>query len=298
MIEKYQLMWTEKANHTIALMARLLTVSRSGYYAWTQRRDTPPPATLRRDQIREQVKASHDNSNGVNGLRRIRAELAAAGVHTSEGAVRARMAELGIFGVQPRTSKRTTIAADDAEQRPDLIRRDFTTGGTPGARLVGDITYLRTSEGWLYLATVIDLATRMVIGWSMAEHMRTTLICDALSMAHQHGHVAPGAIFHSDRGSQYTSVEYTALAACLDVRLSVGRTGSCHDNAVAESWFSMLKNEMYHRTKFATRARARFAVMQYIEVFYNRRRLHSSLGYQTPATAWTEYQTRQTATAA
>ena len=98
--------------------------------------------------------------------------------------------------------------------------------------------------------------------------------------------------------AQYTSVEYTALAACLDVRLSVGRTGSCHDNAVAESWFSMLKNEMYHRTKFATRARARFAVMQYIEVFYNRRRLHSSLGYQTPATAWTEYQTRQTATAA
>ena len=138
----------------------------------------------------------------------------------------------------------------------------------------------------------------MVVGWAMAEHMRTELISAALRMAHTHGHLAPGAVFHSDRGSQYTSADYAALAGQFGVQLSVGRTGSCHDNAVAESWFSMLKNEMYYRHRFATRAQARLHVMQYIEVFYNRRRLHSSLGYQTPATAWTEYQTRQTATAA
>ena len=141
------------------------------------------------------------------------------------------------------------------------------------------------------------LHSRMVVGWAMAPHMRTELISSALRMAHTHGRVAPRAIFHSDRGSQYTSAEYAAVAAELDIRLSVGRTGSCLDNAVAESWFSMLKNEMYHRRSFATRTQARFHVMQYIEVFYNRRRRHSTLGYRTPADVHAEH-TRQTAAAA
>ena len=164
--------------------------------------------------------------------------------------------------------------------------------------LVGDITYLRTGEGWLYLATVIDLHSRMVVGWAMAEHMRTELISAALRMAHTHGHLAPGAVFHSDRGSQYTSADYAALAGQFGVQLSVGRTGSCHDNAVAESWFSMLKNEMYYRHRFATRAQARLHVMQYIEVFYNRRRRHSTLDYQTPAAVHAAAHQPQTAAAA
>ena len=164
------------------------------------------------------------------------------------------------------------------------------TADQPGRRLVGDITYLRTGEGWLYLATVIDLATRMVIGWQLADHMRTSLVVDALQMAITHGHVRPGAIFHSDRGAQYTSTEFTRYCAGGDVSTSVGRTGVCWDNAVAESFFAALKNEMYHREHFPTRARARFAVADYIEVFYNRSRLHSRLGYRTPAEALSDYQ--------
>ena len=206
------------------------------------------------------------------------------------------MREAGIFGIQPRSKKRTTIPADDVVTRPDLLKRDF-TADRPGVRFVGDITYLRTGEGWLYLATVIDLFNREVVGWSMAEHMRTELIGDALTMAHTHGRIESGALFHSDRGSQYTSDEYAKLAGRFGVRLSVGRTGVCWDNSVADSWFSMLKNEMYYRPSFATRRRARFAVMQYIEVFYNRRRLHSTLGYRTPAETRAAYYA-QTATAA
>src|SRR5947209_16910590 len=160
----------------------------------------------------------------------------------------------------------------------------------PGVRLVGDITYLKTGEGWLYLATVIDLATRMVIGWQLAEHMRTSLVVDALQMAITHGHVRPGAVFHSDHGAQYTSTAFNAFCTSKRVRTSLGRTGVCWDNAAAESFFAALKTEMYHRETFATRARARFAVADYIEVFYNRQRLHSALGYRTPTEVLTDHQ--------
>nr|WP_275041541.1 IS3 family transposase [Nocardiopsis chromatogenes] len=243
----------------------------------------PAPRQQRRRELAEHVRRLHEASNGTSGFRRILACLHAEGVDASQGLVRSIMRELGIFGVQPRSNKRTTVPAPDAHTSPDLLRRDF-TAAEPATRLVGDITYLRTGQGWLYLATVIDLHSRMVVGWSMAEHMRTGLVCDALRMAHTHGHVRPGAVFHSDRGSQYTSAGYAAVAGELGgVRLSVGRSGSCHDDAVAESWFSMLNNEMFHRYRFATLAEAGFAVMRYIEVFSNRQRLHSTLGYRTPA---------------
>ena len=177
---------------------------------------------------------------------------------------------------------------------PDLIGRDF-TAVTPGTRLVGDITYLNTGEGWLYLATVIDLATRMVTGWQLASHMRTSLVTDALAMAVSHGHVARGAVFHSDKGAQYTSAEFTRFCQANGIRTSVGRTGVCWDNAAAESFFAALKNERYYRQIFPSRARARFAVADYIEVFYNRQRLHSTLGYRTPAEVLTELQNAATA---
>ncbi|HSU37890.1 MAG TPA: IS3 family transposase, partial [Propionibacteriaceae bacterium] len=184
----------------------------------------------------------------------------------------------------------------DALPAPDLLERGF-TAAAPGQRLVGDITYLRTGEGWLYLATVIDLATRMVVGWQLAAHMRTTLVTDALQMAIHAGHVAPDAIFHSDRGTQYTSAEFDAFTTRHGIRRSLGRTGVCWDNAAAESFFATLKNEMYYRQAFAARARARFAVAEYIEVFYNRRRLHSTLGYRTPSEALTDYRAAATAAA-
>jgi putative transposase len=144
---------------------------------------------------------------------------------------------------------------------------------------------------------VIDLATRMVVGWQLASHMRTTLVTEARQMAIDSGHVAPDAIFHSDRGTQYTSTEFAAFTAKSGIRRSLGRTGVCWDNAVAESFFAALKNEMYYRQPFATRARARFAVAEYIEVFYNRRRLHSTLGYRTPFEALTDHRTAATAAA-
>ena len=193
---------------------------------------------------------------GPYGIRRIHKDLAAEGITVSLGLVAAIMRELGIAGVQPRATKRTTIPAADAQDRADLVRREFNPP-VPTTHLVSDITYLKTGEGWLFLATVIDLTTRMVVGWATAKHMRTSLIIDALKVAYQGGYVAEGAIAHSDRGSQYTSAEYAEVARLMQVRLSVGRTGVCWDNAVAEAFFASLKNEMFHRQRFATRARAR-----------------------------------------
>jgi transposase InsO family protein len=215
------------------------------------------------------------------------------------------MRELGLAAVQPRAYTRTTVPGEHPVASPDLIERDFTAGPgsgpgggaghQPGERLVGDITYLRTGQGWLYLATVIDLATRMVVGWQMTTHMRTTLVTDALAMAIDAGHVPRDAIFHSDRGTQYTSAQFALFCKDNHVRTSLGRTGVCWDNAAAESFFASLKNEMYHRQVFTTRARARFAVADYIEVFYNRQRLHSTLGYRTPLEALTDFNTAATA---
>jgi transposase InsO family protein len=155
---------------------------------------------------------------------------------------------------------------------------------------VGDITYLRTHQGWLYLATVIDLATRMVVGWQIADHMRTSLVIDALEMARLHGHLQPNAIFHSDRGVQYGADGFATYCTKVGVRRSMGRTGVCWDNAAAESFFATLKNEMYYRFTFTTKARARFAVAEFIEVFYNRKRMHSAIGYRTPVQALADYQ--------
>ena len=286
----------EKATYKIAWMCRLLKVPRSSFYAWLARAETPTRA--RRRELTEHVRRVFTFGRGAYGCRRVAAQLNREGQECSVGLVADLMRELGLAAVQPRAYKRTTIRGADPQDSPDLLERDFTpgpAGGAPGTRLVGDITYLRTGEGWLYLATVIDLATRMVVGWQLADHMRTTLVIDALAMARGGGHVQRDAIFHSDRGTQYTSAEFHQYCQGIAVRTSVGRTGVCWDNAVAESFFSALKNEMFHHQHFQTRARARFAVADYIEVFYNRRRLHSTLGYRTPAEVFTAYRTAATA---
>lgn len=283
----------EKANYDVAFMCRLLHVPRSSFYAWRHRVETAGQA--RRRQLAGEVGRVFAAGRGAYGCRRVAAQLNREGHDCSVGLVAGLMRELGLAAVQPRAYKRTTVRGQDPLDSPDLIGRDFTTDGAPGQRLVGDITYLRTGEGWLYLATVLDLATRMVVGWQMAAHMRASLVIDALEMARAGGHVQPGAIFHSDRGTQYTSTEFHQYCQRIRARTSVGRTGVCWDNAVAESFFSALKNEMFHHHRFATRARARFAVADYIEVFYNRQRLHSSLSYRTPAQALNDHRTAATA---
>jgi putative transposase len=189
----------EKANYPIAWMCALLGVPRSSFYAWRNRAESATAA--RRRVLAAHVQRVFGGGRGAYGCRRVAAQLNRDGHPCSVGLVADLMRELGLRACQPRAYKRTTVPGEEPVASPDLIGRDF-TATAPGTRLVGDITYLKTGEGWLYLATVIDLATRMVTGWQLASHMRTSLVTDALAMAITHGHAAPGAIFHSDRGAQ------------------------------------------------------------------------------------------------
>lgn len=278
-------METEKANYPIVRMCGWLGVSRSGFYEWT--RAVPSAVVRRRTTLKTLITAAFDGSRGSYGARRIAVVLRSSGHRVSIRLVGRLMAELGLVACQPRRWRRTTLPGAPA-RRPDLVGRDF-TAEPPGRKLVGDITYVRTWSGWLYLATVIDCATRKVIGWSMARQPRTSLVIDALSMAADTGTLAAGCIFHSDRGCQYTSAEFAAALTARGLLGSLGRTGICWDNALAESFFAALKNELVYRTAFPTPRHARRAIAEYIEVFYNRQRLHSGLGYRTPAQAEAEH---------
>jgi putative transposase len=282
----------EKANYKISWMCALLGVPRSSFYAWRNRAETATAA--RRRELAAQVRRVFDAGRGAYGCRRVAAQLNRDGHPCSVGLVADLMRELGLRACQPRAYQRTTVPGEQPVASPDLIGRDF-TATAPGTRLAGAITYLRTGEGWLYLATVIDLATRMVTGWQLADHMRTSLVTDALAMAITHGHVQSGAIFHSDKGAQYTSAGFARFCQAHGIRTSTGRTGVCWDNAAAESFFGALKNEMYYRQSFPDRAHARFAVADYIEVFYNRQRLRSALGYRPPFEVLTAFQAAATA---
>ena len=253
----------------------------------------PTDRDRRRAKVAEHVQAVFDLGRGAYGVRRVHVILQRSldpeVASCSARLVRSIMAELGLKACQPRAYKTTTDPDPDATGPADLVGRDF-TAQAPGTKLVGDITYIRTWTGWLYLATVIDCCTREVIGWSMATHMRTELICDAITMAATSHHLAPGCIFHSDRGAQYTSAEFAAHLRSLNLRGSMGKVGQCWDNAMAESFFASLKNELVYRTVFPNQERARRAVAEYIEVFYNRARIHSALGYKTPAEYAAEHQ--------
>ncbi len=270
-------------------MCALLGVPRSTFYYWRGRAETATEA--RRRYLAVEVNRVFEDSRKTYGCRRVTAQLNREGIACSVGLVADLMRELGLEAVQPRAWKKTTVPGEVAEEVADHLERAF-TAEAPGRVTVGDITYLKTGEGWLYLATVIDLQTRMVIGWQLADHMRTSLVVDALAAAKEAGYLDDGAVFHSDRGTQYTSAAFAAWCQVNGVARSMGRTGVCWDNAAAESFFASLKNECYHQRSFATRAEARLAVADYIEVFYNRKRLHSTLGYKTPAETLAEFYTQ------
>jgi transposase InsO family protein len=259
----------------------LLKVSRSAYY---QARGDEPSGRERDDaELAAQVKQAHQDSKGRYGAPRVHAQLRLQGKRHSRKRVARLMRAQGLRGRAAKRWKKTTIPDPAAAARADRIRRDFTADASKlNTRWCGDITYIATWEGWLYLATVIDIASRRVVGYALADHLRTELIAGALSNAVAARDPEPGVIFHSDRGCQYTSAAYAALAEENEVTLSVGRTGQCWDNALAESFFSSLKGELIDTRAWPTRAGARRAVVEYIG-WYNGTRLHSSLGYQSPA---------------
>jgi putative transposase len=274
-------------------MCVLLGVSRSGFYEW---RDRPVSATAsRREDLKELIVVSFEDSDGTYGYRRVRADLLDWGVQCGPELVRDLMRELGLQPCQPRPWRHSLTEQDGAAGPiPDLVNRDF-TAPAPGQKMVGDITYIPTWEGWLYLATVIDCHTKEVIGWAMDDHYKSPLIEAALRMAARNRDLASQAIFHSDRGSNYTSTAFAKAVKSLDLRHSVGRTGICYDNAMAESFFAALKNERVHRTEYPTREHARRDIARYIELRYNSRRRHSGLGYRTPKQVHDEYLNRQLA---
>jgi putative transposase len=276
----------------IASMCRWLEVSKSGYYEWRSR---PESATARRrEELKVLIKKAFDDSDGTYGHRRIWAQLARWGVRAGLELVRALMRELSLVACQPRPWRPSTTRPGQAGPIPDLVNRDF-GASVPGEKMVGDITYISTWEGWLYLATVIDCATRKVVGWAMDDNYKTPLITAAIEMAARNLDLPGDAIFHSDRGSNYTSAEFAAVLERLQVRQSVGRTGICFDNALAESFNAAVKVERVHRTAYPTRKKAREDIARYIEIRYNRKRLHSGLDYRTPQEAYDEFLNRRLA---
>ncbi len=257
-----------------------MEVSRAAYY--THRAGIPSARQLVDEQLTEHIHQAHQASKGRYGAPRIHAQLRRSGHRHGRKRVARLMRAAGLHGRTPRRFKRTTVPDPAAAARVDLIRRDFTVSAAAvNTRWCGDITYIPTWEGWLYLATVIDIASRRVVGFALAEHLRTELVADALTNAVAARTPAPGVVFHADRGCQYTSGDYAMLADNLAVILSSGRTGQCWDNALAESFFASLKGECLDQQPWPTRAAARRATVDYI-AWYNGTRLHSALGYLTP----------------
>src|SRR5699024_7153094 len=238
--------------NSVVKMCLWLAVSTSGFYDWVTRRQSATAA--RREALAARIRHFFTASDGTYGYRRIHADLADEGTECSPELVRQIMRDEHLVPCQPRPFRVTTQAdAQAAATMPDLVQRDF-TADRPGTKFVGDITYIHTWAGFVYLATVIDCYSKKVVGWSIADHMRTELVEDALRNAAQTTRIEPGATFHSDRGSVYTSADYRALVTKLGMRSSMGKTGVCWDNSLAESFFAALKNERVHRTVYATKA--------------------------------------------
>jgi len=264
--------------HKIATMCRVLEVSTSGYYAWRKR-----PASKRAQAdvvLLRQIRTAHEVSRGTYGAPRVHAELAAAGIRVGRKRVARLMWAAGVVGVSRRRWITTTTRSNAARPAPDLVERQFRAEG-PNRLWVADATYIPTWAGFLFLAIVLDVFSRKVVGWAMATHLRTELMLEALEMAL--GQRRPeGVIHHSDQGTQYTSIAFGLRCQAAGVRPSMGSVGDAYDNAMAESFFATLECELLDRQRFATPAEAEPVVFEWIEGWYNPHRRHSSLGYRSP----------------
>jgi putative transposase len=278
--DAYRFIAAEKANYPISLMSRVLGVNRTAFHAWERR---PPSQRALEDAfLTERICEIHRDNRGVYGAPRIHAELRMGeGIKVSKKRVERLMAEAGISGLLPKKRGRTTIRVPGVRVADDLVERDFRPAA-PNVLWVADITYLRSWEGWLYLAAVQDAFSRAIVGWSMADHMRAELVVDALQMGLARRRPDTGLIHHSDQGSQYVSLAFGQRARDAGIAVSMGSKGDCFDNAVAESFFATLKKELVHRSSWPTRRELQSAVFDYIESFYNRERRHSTLGYLSP----------------
>lgn len=274
--------------HKVARLCRALSVSKSGYYAWRKR---APSARARSDgEVLTRIRDAHTGSRRTYGSPRIHAELRAEGTRCSRKRVARLMREAGLSARRPRRAVRTTDSRHDRPVAPNLLGRDF-SAPAPDLRWAADITYIPTAEGWLYLAVILDLFSRRVVGHAAAATLATSLVVEALLLARGRRLPGAGLLHHSDRGSQYASEEYRARLAEAGAQASMSRRGDCYDNAAVESFFGTLKTELVHGRRYATRAEARSDIFEYIEVFYNRERRHSALGYLSPA----DYEARHAA---
>ena len=278
---KYAFMDTHSGTFRITTMSRVLQVSRSGFYAWRQRKGRPSPRKQRQEQLDAAVKAAFEAGKGRSGSPRLTRDLAEAGQRHDRKTIANSLRRQGLRAKAARKFKATTNSRHNLPVAANLLEQDF-TAKAPNQKYVSDITYLWTEEGWLYLATVIDLYSRMVIGWSLSERMTAQLVCDALEMALNRRGKPTGVIVHTDRGSQYCSAAYQALLKRNGLLCSMSGKGNCYDNACAESFFHTLKVEAIHGERFASRAMLRQTVFEYIEVDYNRTRRHSANGYLSP----------------
>jgi transposase InsO family protein len=272
--------WAESGDYPVTFMCDQLGVTPGGYYKWRGRQ-----VCDRKKQdlmLTALIRTIFDRLAGAPGVRRVWAELAVCGHRVSRKRVWRLMKAAGLQGRHPRPYKRTTVAADRPVPAPDLVGRAF-HAPAPGQAWCGDITYVKTWDGWAHLATVIDVHSRALVGWAIADHMRTSLVTDALTMAVTHRQPPPGVIFHSDRGAQYASAEFARFCEEHHVRRSMGRTGVCFDNAVAESFFATYKKELIHTRPWPTIRHLKKATFTWVEEYYNRARRHSTLGYLTPA---------------
>jgi len=259
-------------------MCRVLGVSRSGYYAWRKR---PPSKRDRKDaMLTGRIRQIHDESRGTYGSPRVHAALQAGGIRVGKKRVARLMKEAGLRGVSRRKRPSTTVRDDSQRPAPDLVDRDFTASGTDEL-WVADITYVPTEEGYLYLAVVLDVYSRKVVGWEMAGHLRSELVLEALGTAAEQ-RSPEETIHHSDQGCQYTAIAFGERCKAEGVRPSMGSRGDCYDNAMCESFFATLECELIERDTFATQSEARLSVFEFIEGWYNSDRLHSGIGYQSP----------------
>lgn len=261
-------------------MCRVFGVSPSGFYAWNSR--APSARAIRDAELTVRIRMFHARSKGAYGAPNIHEDLRDEGIRVGCKRVARLMKADGLKGVCRRKWVVTTTRDAEATPAADLVQREF-SADAPNRLWVADITYVATLEGWLYLAVVLDAFSRRVVGWAMADHLRTELVLDALAMAIRARRPAAGLVHHSDHGCQYTSLAFGQHLHEAEIRPSMGSVGDCFDNAVAEAFFASLKTELLHRQVWPTRAAARLAIFEYVEVWYNRQRRHSTLGYATPA---------------